>query len=227
MSSRKPVVKIGTTFHDSYADTRVEFKVIEALGPNVWSCEVITEGYEGGRRAYETTDIQSHIQMENHIAAIIDEGDAWWNSQELGSIVHYDNGFGAFVRGEIVAVGDTRREMMPIALVGKWAKSDLPRRYPTGETHYPYHARKIITRVPMQPNYTNMIEARGYRTTPQDPDTRHPSLREPIDLTLPEISDAEAIKMAKEVLRNRLKQALEIADADKAFEECRDILAVN
>jgi hypothetical protein len=82
----------------------------------------------------------------------------WWAARKLGEIVHYSNGFGEFVRGEIV---DYKGEKMmrPIALVGNWKAHDLPRIGSDGNLHEGHHVTTIRKGEPYRPNFSNMFEA--------------------------------------------------------------------
>ncbi len=72
----------------------------------------------------------------------------WWAEQELGSTIHYHNGFGEYVRGVVVVLPDGQRGIKPLELVGNWDNS-----------HAGYHAAKILGDNPgWQPHISNIYE---------------------------------------------------------------------
>jgi len=103
----------------------------------------------------------------------------WWSQQTLGSIVHYDNGFGQYVRGEIIE-HQGMKQMLPIALVGEWRPHDLGQRRADGSVYYGPQVNWILNKEPMQPHSSNMVECPTHRPSgAQAPSTLSPVSWEP------------------------------------------------
>lgn len=94
-------------------------------------------------RGLRLSDARSMVESYRASAARVKSEDAWWDSLEPGTILHYHNGFGEYVRCEVVvqawnsvsAHHDAAPCLQPIALVGNWDKF-----------HAPYHAKKVHDR---------------------------------------------------------------------------------
>jgi hypothetical protein len=112
----------------------------------------------------------------------------WWDSQPLGKIVHYHNGFNCYLRGRVVA-GAGQKHMLPFALVGRWGATDIPRREVDGTIHLPYYARKIHERAPTRPHYSNMWEAVGH--TWASLNRIDPTDLPEIDLSVPDMTPSQ------------------------------------
>lgn len=99
---------------------------------------------EAHERGLELSDVVPQIEFERKMRAKASVVDEWWDSQEVGTILHYHNSFGEFVRCEVVdgpwtsafEGGREGKHLQPIALVGEWKLLN-----PEG-----YHAKKVITR---------------------------------------------------------------------------------
>ena len=100
---------------------------------------------EAHERGLRLSDVIPQIESERKMKAKAKTDDEWWDSQEVGTILHYHNGFGEFVRCEVVdgpwASGlsgeeHTSKHLQPIALVGEWRnlRSDG------------FHAKKVLNR---------------------------------------------------------------------------------
>lgn len=183
------------------------------------------DGYNyGGIEHFPKADIIKKIEQQRAMAQIFRDRTDWWEARAVGETVHYHNGFGQYVRGEIVETAEGK-VMKPTALVGPWAKSDLPNRRIDGEVHYPYHARKIMEGETMKPNATNMFENPDHTDRGVDP-----TKLDAIDLTVPEMN-AEERELAR--LYNRredaidlLKNARTVEDFKRSFANARAVLDI-
>ena len=166
-----------------------------------------------GRKAtIPLTKVRSILDQRDSRKAFFATTDNWWEQQTEGTIVHYSNGFGEYVRGKIVT-HEGEKQMLPIALVGNWKSYDLVNRSADGSLRYGYHAGRVINGEPFRPNASNMVEFPGHKVRGDDPRTL-PA----IALTPPGVSEAEA-KLAATM---RLHQAVVAA---LAFEPVGDAVA--
>jgi hypothetical protein len=188
-----PPVQIGTEFHAHYADGNPRWRVIGKQGRDAWRCEVVeSPDWHGTVKLYSTQEIQRAVAQSKVFEDLRQIHDDWYAKQEIGSVVHYDNGFGEqWVRGRIALV-DGKKQIIPTALVGsRWGTHDLPNRRPDGVIHYPYHADKILKGEAFQPNESSIYEANPEKYRRLDP-RNLPT----IDLTVPEL-DADGQANAK------------------------------
>jgi hypothetical protein len=140
-------------------------------------------------------DVERSRNWRNYLA----KEKARKDSLQVGEIIHYDNGFGEYIRCEIVDK-DGELHAKAIAMVGNWSERDLPRRQKDGTIYYGYHAEKILfpdkersgTKTHWIPNMSCIWE---YTDSPRKgPDPRE---MEPIDLSVPELDAGEQIKAEK------------------------------
>lgn len=185
-------VQVGLTFHHHYADGHPEWKVIRRVGDDCWACQIINcPDYSGTVQAFFSQQIIAAIESANRCVSRADENAEFLNKQKIGAIIHYHNGFGTYVR-ELVVEVNGKKMLKPIALVGNWAKHDLPSRRTRGEIYYPHNARRVV-----EGELTDHLEQ---STTYEHPnfvkpggDARNidPHKLEPISLELP-ILDGDA-----------------------------------
>ena len=120
----------------------------------------------------------------------------FWASIPYGAVIHYDNGFNQFVRGIVVDnPNEGCKGIRPVALVGNWAKNDLPQRRIDGSIYYPHHADGVLNARIFTPSDTCVYEAPAYRKGPGKID---PTKLQPKDLTVQEMT-AEESAMARKV----------------------------
>lgn len=147
-------VTVGMEFHAPYADSNSKWIVRKSLG-GAWLCEIVNDPieidgktypgeYNGTKKSFMSHEILTSLAMVAMFDGIADENQKFLQSQKPGTILHYHNGFGQYVRREVVRDGNVNK-LKPIALVGNWEKRDLPQRYQDGNVYYPFHANKIIT----------------------------------------------------------------------------------
>jgi hypothetical protein len=131
----------------------------------------------------------------------------WWAARKIGEIVHYSDGFGQFIRGEIIE-HEGKKKMRPTALVGNWKAHDLPRIGADGNLHESYHVKEIREGKPMQPNFSNMVEAVGISANDKRNGVQDPRGQPAIDLTppKPDANQIEAKRLSD--LRAKVMSAL-------------------
>jgi hypothetical protein len=160
-----------------------------------------------------------------------DDNLTWWDSQKIGTVVHYRNGDLSWVRGVIVATPGSNT-MKATALVGEWDEYDLPSYDPDGSVYYPHHSDTVIKGGEFRPHFSNMHEARP-RGGPS------PAKLKPINLKLPPLTQAQKDYAALEKLRKQVIAFLEPFDLAsetkklskpkllKALRKAKAALAVN
>ena len=146
--------------------------------------------------------------------------EAFYTKERVGQLVHYSNGFGQFVRCEVVEAAEhdntTSRDrstiggvaLRPIALVGNWREYDLPRRQANGEVRYGYNAEQVIEGKLMQPHASNIYEYEGF----SDRAKIDPRTLEPIDLTPPGMSPDDERRAALVRELDKIRSLVELAD---------------
>ena len=111
-------VKVGTTFAAPLMDGRPTWTVLEVLMGRV---VLATTGPDwpdapNHEAAFKIEVVQASIAHDERIDASRAANDMWWAQQTVGSVRHYHNGFGEYVR----CVVDGDRNLQPVALVGNW-----------------------------------------------------------------------------------------------------------
>lgn len=201
-----------STFRDIVMDYNPIFRVIENMGNGTFKCISEDEHYGGVERYFSRAQLLEKIRWEEAMEAAHASQDDFWAQLPVGETIHYDNGFGEFVRG-IVVERDGEKKLKPIALVGNWSERDLPKRRPNGEVYFPHHADKIVNRgegAEWQPHESCVYEANAYSKRDRVPD---PRTLTPIDLSVPDMTFEEqeqaelerAIDRVREILDNRYR----------------------
>lgn len=134
---------IGKQFRAAIADSNALWEVKSSRGRGAYICEVVNEPFEvdghtldsdfaGQRKTFGVEEIRHALAMQDFFAESFRKHDDFYASLVPGQIVHYDNGFGEFVRCEVVTASSLRREidhyelkegetcLKEIALVGNW-----------------------------------------------------------------------------------------------------------
>lgn len=183
-----------TTFPYHHADSNPLWRVVKKRGGDTWECVVTDDSpdYAGTRKVFGGEEIRRAVASAAMWDDMANDHVSWWQSRKIGETVHYDNGFGQYVRGRIVwevteQAPEGHNVMVPEALVGNWRSHDLPHYNAAGYLVESYHVRQIRDGKTMQPNYSNMVEARGVRPGKGE----DPRGREAIDLTPPAITDEQ------------------------------------
>jgi hypothetical protein len=185
-------VKIGTRFHAVVADGNPLWEVTRKLGRGVWEATVVNEpievrgvtfdsDYAGITRAYRTREIVASIEYEAAWKRMLQTHEDYYAGLELGSVVHYHNSFGQFVRCKVVdgvdKDGVEGRMLHPIALVGPWRSYDLG-----PDAYYP---RMIAEDRLLKPNASTVYENPDASVTKSETDPRE---MEAINLTGEQLS---------------------------------------
>lgn len=183
------IVSGKTTFRATYADSNALWRVIRSQGKGTYLCEIVAEpieidghvysgDYVGVQKAFLRTEVLHSLNMQQFWNDIHDDCDKFYDSLRPGQIVHYHNGFGCYVRCEVVL--EDQIKLKQIALVGDWQDYDLPKRLPDGEILYSYHAEKVMNQELFRPNATNLWEFK--------PEGEDPSKFPVIDLSVPDMT---------------------------------------
>jgi len=191
-------IQTGTTFHSSFADGNPLWRVVKQRGEDTWDCVVDANepDWAGTRKVFGGEEIRRCIAAEAMWNRFALRNADFWDSVKEGDTVHYHNAFGQFVRGEVVRDfrdGKRTLAMRPTALVGAWKDFDLPRWYDSGTySEGCYNVRQIAEGNTMQPNSSCMWESPDF-SRPNGPAADiDPTVLEPIDLTPPEPTEAQA-----------------------------------
>ena len=131
-----------------YVITAVKGNTVETVSDDI--------DYGGMTRLFTKNEALGGLKYEAIFKDIEVNQSYFWESREDGEIVHYHNGFGQFVRGEIATDENGVKTMKPIALVGDWR--ELSGRRENGEVWYSSYAKRIIDGSFFTPNSSNMWE---------------------------------------------------------------------
>lgn len=196
----KPEIKVGvTTFRAGYADGNPLWKVVKSVGRDAYLCEIVNEpiniggkmipsDFAGTRKAFMGREIAAHVASAKFWDSLEDEAERFYTSLKPNAIVHYDSGFGAYVRCRVVKEG-AETKLKPIALVGDWKPHSLPRRMKDGSVYNGYHVDQIIKGETFRPHASNLYE---YPTNERK--HANPAGMMPVNLNVPDMTEAEAAK---------------------------------
>lgn len=213
-------VDVGTRFESSFADANPTWSVVRPKGSGVWVCRIVPEDpdYAGTEKLFSTGEIRAILEQAENFRLLHEHADQWWARQEIGSIVHYDNGFNQYVRGEIV-LHNGEKMMKPLALVGKWHERDLPHRCSDGTIYESYHVRSIREGEPKR--YGVMYERD--RAVPHR-GRLDPTDMLPIDLSVPDMDAEQRETALLESVRAKVFEVLRNPDVRMALKEARQVL---
>lgn len=210
-------VEPGLRFRWSVADANPLWEVKKLRGKGVWECEVVNEPYTIGNKTYDgefagkkqpfdEKDIGRAVAMERMFDGIADKAEKFYNDLKVGQVVHYSNGFGAFVRCEVV-MKDGQKVLLPKALVGDWKTYDLYTRRRNGRVDLGYNPKQIEAGETMRPHASNIYEhqALGSRHN-VDPRTLEPVSYKPPPMTAEEAEAAKHWRVV-EGLQETLRKA--------------------
>jgi len=178
-------VEPGLEFRSIVADANALWIVrnlVSRSNDSVWHCDCLEEGYETSD-VFRESKILSLANVERATEEMLSDHDSYYEALKIGEIVHYHNGFGQFIRCEVVVEGE-KNVLKKIALVGDWKQHDLPRRNRKGEIDTPYSSNMGGT---FQPNYGSIYECPEFAGTLGI----DPKELDPIDLSVPEMTDKE------------------------------------
>lgn len=142
-------------------------------------------------------DARAMVEQERRWREHMERAEDFYDELEVGSTVHYHNGFGSFVRCEVVKApddeacvhaqeGDTC--LRPVALVGNWREHDLQ--------HDSYHVEEIREGRLFKPSASNIYENPDAESTHRHGD---PSAMTPLDF-VPAPPEPTARELAAERL---------------------------
>jgi hypothetical protein len=155
---------LGKKFPIGVADGQAIYEVVKVGLKNcrvkwVEDNDINPDGYVAviGEEGQLSTDVVlQKVSWEEQMDLHTRQSENWHNSHEIGSVVHYHNGFASYIRCEIV-VGPKGHEeyegvacCKPIALVGKWSDYDLK--------WDSYHVEKVRTGDLFRPHASNIWE---------------------------------------------------------------------
>lgn len=183
----------GTTFHSSYADGNPKWEITRSRGRGVWEAKIVEDmDYPGVVKVFTAAEVKQAVGMSRFWNKNATDHEKFYAALKLGSVVHYHNAFGQFVRCEVV-IGTTAQDpkphrcLKPVALVGAWKPYDLPKRRIDGTIEYGYHAENIRKGECFEPNFSNLYES-GNSSACRNGD---PSKLPALDLSVPESSPEE------------------------------------
>lgn len=139
---------IGRQFRSPIADCNPLWEVKSSRGRGAFICEVVNEPFEidgktfdgeyaGRRQTFGVEEIERSLRVAEFWAKSRREHEDFYDSLAFGEIVHYDDGFGNFVRCEVVTAANLRKGfdhpcvedgekcLKELALVGNWRDYDL------------------------------------------------------------------------------------------------------
>lgn len=225
----------GVRFRAVIADCNALWEVRSKVGRDDWKCVVVSEDYEGTERIFAAKEIESALKSIEYFTKARKAMENFYSSLKLGDIVHYDNGFGEFVRCIVVngitthSDGNVVKCLKPIALIGNWKEWDLPHRLPDGSVEDGYWAKRIKEGRRagdaglFQANDSLIFESPTYNKRPR---ALNPTFIPAIDLNVPEMSAEEKTKAKYEQLRLMVIQCLNNnkSDAKQALSIAKSIL---
>lgn len=227
-------VRIGTEFTAPYADSSFIWKVVKRIGgkPLTWLAEIHNDEYEGTQKSFLDSEIKRSIKMSEFWQGKMDERKTWWDNQKVGTVLHYNNGFGDWVRGEVVEK-DGEKQLKATALVGNWREGVKPTRQVGGSLTIPYHTRQVLDGASWQPDIGCIWEASENQRKRYD----DPTQMEPLDLSIPEKTndDEKEAELWEKV--NEVRDLLRFSNghinktlgksADQLLSEIRGIVGTN
>lgn len=184
-----PKISIGFEFRAPWQDSNPKWVIARQVRKGVYEAVGAADEPDcaGQKRIFPIEEIRQHARHARMWNQIGKSNDSFFEGLQLGAIVHYNNGFENFVRCEVVA-HDGKKLLKPVALVGTWSASDLPRRDHDGTIYEPYHVKAIREGKAWQPSETCVYEAAAYGKSGRGID---PRALPAIDLSVPELSSEE------------------------------------
>lgn len=167
---------------------------------------------------------------------VIRRADAFYDAIEPGTVLHWHNAFGKYVRGVVADVtfedGTTGAAFIPTALVGRWDHLDLPRWTDAG-TYYEgcSYAKMVRDGSPFTPHPSTIWETSSFTGQHRGVD---PSEMDEIDLAHPRPTELQArAALFREVMQDIAQAGRNlhapdgdwIAEYQRRILEIRDIIA--
>lgn len=198
-------VVVGTQFRSPIADGLALWEV-DRVDDDIARCHVVNERWQipgtdtwcdsdhaGLERPFNVTEIRRTLELDARLRSLLADRKGWWAGVQPGTILHYHDAFGRYLRGVVVDVDGTH-EFKPTAMVGLWSQGDVVRVDQYGEAVYGYHAKKILEGSSWQPDAACMFEHPQF--TPRKPG--NPATFAAWSLTVPEPTADEAQGYADE-----------------------------
>lgn len=239
-TSTAPKITRGTTFRYLIADANVLFKVtdIDAKRGRVTTVAVnepfehngvtFDSEYAGTVRDFLIEEVRALVGRQTALDALFkgakDADTLFWESVNVGDVLHYDSSFGQWVRGTVVLDDHGHKAFRPTALVGDtWRAHDLYTVDIDGDVRHGYHARKVIDGNVWQPNTSEFYEAGRRRRTAPEEDPRTLPER---SLTPPAPTAEQQAEYAKGARVKALREALNdyTLTVDQVLARARDIV---
>lgn len=232
-ATKTHAVRRGVRFRSIRQDANVLWEVTRRISTGIYEAVGVNEPYDLGNGRFMDSDyagvtdrfLTTHIQQGLARAAVINSivasSDAFWDTVEIGSTLHYDSSFGQYVRGTVVLNAEGKRVLLPQALVGKWPQYDLVSVGITGEPYYGYHVRQIQDGVSFQPNEGNIYEHRPERAK------FDPRELTPLSWAIPEPTAEQSAAYARERLLQQITRlgADTGTDAESRLADIKALLA--
>lgn len=195
----------GMRFRWHYADANPEWEVKSSRGQGVWICEIVDcPDYSGAQSPFTMEQIRSAVANNEMFKEMVNDHTKFFENLKVGQIVHYNDGFGKYVRCKVVEGTHEKqfgKHLLPIHLVGDWEAYDLPKRLEDGSISYCYHADKIRNKELFHPNFSNIWE--------HSKKGKDPSTMPTIDISVPEMTPEQVEKARLFAL---VKQCQDILD---------------
>lgn len=206
------VTRVGVRRANYKLDTSVEHSYTDAvLG-------------ESGSAPLKT--LATLVAREKHWNKVFEDARKEREEAPIGAVVHYDNGFMNLVRGEIVERPGKAPGFKPLAMVGEWGAHDLPRRTSDGTIYYPHWAKKVVKGE--VGDIPGVIVEWGHADRLRGMTLDEVNALEPIDLSVPEMTEEESKKAALFRLAtsaiNTIRAGLEANDPETGIESAMDML---
>lgn len=230
-------VQVGKMFSIGVGDGQATYVVTAVNGSK---CDVEWRGWHNGdrytdhyfgwgRKGVPVSTVAKYIRMDEGMAALFAKSEPdFIESQPVGTIVHYDNSFGKYVRCEIVKGtpaewNDDDRDpptkmLKAIAIVGDWKKHDLPRYTLEGVVAEDHYVTMIRTGELFLVNPSNLYESPDYSEERKTKGKANPATLKPHHTFPPMPTPEQEKQFAAWRAVNATKQALEAEWAETEAE---------
>jgi hypothetical protein len=125
-------IRVGTRFSYAYLDSEPTWEVVEVLRRGVYRCHVVADEWQGTERVFAREEVERALALQARQEEDDRRQKDFYASLEMGQVVHYHDGFGCFIRCEVVRAPEGDRFvragdicLREIALVGAWRAYDL------------------------------------------------------------------------------------------------------
>jgi hypothetical protein len=210
------IIPGNTTFHSIIADSNALWRVVAPRGANTWDCVVdaANPDYAGSKKVFGGEEIIRAVNQGKMWDELRTSNRDFWQSREIGEILHYEDFNNRWVRAVVVQGvdkdGKEAKVLLPTALVGKWAKFDLPMWTDAGiYREGSYHVGKIAAGETFQPNESCIWE---YKQGTGQRISGDPRGMEEIDLSAPSPTDeqraASILLKQIEAIRNTVSSSV-------------------